>query len=68
MDRIRQAGAAQGGFPLTTGTSIFDDPRYVIRMPANKNLELEIADILFRPAGRPSAAMSDFTATGLMAE
>jgi len=28
---------------------------YVIRIPANKNLELEIADILFRPAGRPSA-------------
>ena len=28
---------------------------YVIRMPANKNLELEIEDILFRPPGRPSA-------------
>jgi hypothetical protein len=27
---------------------------YVIRMPANKNLELEIEDILFRPPGRPS--------------
>ena len=25
---------------------------YVIRMPANKNLELEIEDILFRPPGR----------------
>jgi hypothetical protein len=28
---------------------------YVIRIPANKNLELEIEDILFRPPGRPSA-------------
>jgi hypothetical protein len=28
---------------------------YVIRIPANKNLELEIGDILFRPPGRPSA-------------
>ena len=27
---------------------------YVIRIPANKNLELEIEDILFRPLGRPS--------------
>ena len=27
---------------------------YVIRMPANKSLELEIEDILFRPPGRPS--------------
>ena len=27
---------------------------YAIRMPANKNLELEIEDILFRPSGRPS--------------
>ena len=27
---------------------------YVIRIPANKNLEWEIADILFRPPGRPS--------------
>ena len=27
---------------------------YVIRIPANKNLELEIEDILFRPPGRPS--------------
>ena len=26
---------------------------YAIRMPANKNLELEIEDILFRPPGRP---------------
>ena len=28
---------------------------YVVRIPANKNLEWEIADILFRPPGRPSA-------------
>lgn len=28
--------------------------QYAIRMPANKNLELEIEDILFRPPGRPS--------------
>jgi hypothetical protein len=28
---------------------------YVIRIPANKNLELEIEDILFRPPGRPSS-------------
>ena len=27
---------------------------YAIRMPANKNLELEIEDLLFRPPGRPS--------------
>ncbi len=27
----------------------------MIRMPANKNLELEIEDILFRPPGIPSA-------------
>ena len=27
---------------------------YVIRIPANRNLELKIADILFRPPGRPS--------------
>jgi hypothetical protein len=27
---------------------------YVIRIPANKNLEMEIEDILFRPPGRPS--------------
>ena len=26
---------------------------YAIRIPANKNLELEIEDILFRPPGRP---------------
>ena len=26
---------------------------YVIRIPANKSLELEIEDILFRPPGRP---------------
>ena len=31
------------------------DVDYVIRIPANKNLELEIEDILFRPPGRPSA-------------
>ena len=29
------------------------DVDYAIRMPANKNLELEIEDILFRPPGRP---------------
>ena len=28
--------------------------QYAIRMPANENLEWEIADILFRPPGRPS--------------
>jgi hypothetical protein len=28
---------------------------YVIRIPTNKNLELAIEDILFRPPGRPSA-------------
>ena len=28
--------------------------QYAIRMPANKNLELEIEDILFRSPGRPS--------------
>ena len=27
---------------------------YAIRIPANKSLELEIEDILFRPPGRPS--------------
>ena len=27
---------------------------YTIRIPANKNLELEIEDILFRPPGRPN--------------
>ena len=27
---------------------------YAIRMPANKTLEVEIEDILFRPPGRPS--------------
>ena len=30
------------------------DVDYAIRMPANKNLELEIEDVLFRPPGRPS--------------
>ncbi len=30
------------------------DVDYVIRIPANKSLELEIEDILFRPPGRPS--------------
>ena len=30
------------------------DVDYVIRMPANKSLELEIEAILFRPPGRPS--------------
>ena len=30
------------------------DVGYAIRMPANKSLELEIEDILFRPPGRPS--------------
>ena len=28
--------------------------QYAIRMPANKNLELEIEDLLFRSSGRPS--------------
>ena len=28
--------------------------QYAIRIPANKSLEREIEDILFRPAGRPS--------------
>jgi hypothetical protein len=28
--------------------------QYAIRMPANENLEWEIADLLFRPPGRPS--------------
>ena len=28
--------------------------QYAIRIPANKNLEWEIADLLFRPPGRPS--------------
>ncbi len=32
------------------------DVDYAIRMPANKSLELEIEDILFRPPGRPSAS------------
>ena len=27
---------------------------YAIRMPANKSMELEIEDMLFRPPGRPS--------------
>ena len=31
------------------------DAEYVIRIPANRNLELKIEDILFRPPGRPSA-------------
>jgi hypothetical protein len=31
------------------------DAEYVIRIAANRNLELEIEDILFRPPGRPSA-------------
>ena len=30
------------------------DVDYAIRMPANRSLELEIEDILFRPPGRPS--------------
>ena len=30
------------------------DVDYVIRIPANKSLELKIEDILFRPPGRPS--------------
>ena len=30
------------------------DVDYAIRMPANKSLEVEIEDILFRPPGRPS--------------
>ncbi len=30
------------------------DVDYVIRMPTNKSLELEIEDLLFRPPGRPS--------------
>ena len=30
------------------------DVDYAIRMPANKNLDLEIEGILFRPPGRPS--------------
>ena len=30
------------------------DVDYAIRMPANKSLELEIEDLLFRPPGRPS--------------
>ena len=30
------------------------DVDYAIRMPANRTLELEIEDILFRPPGRPS--------------
>ena len=30
------------------------DVAYAIRMPANKNLELAVEDILFRPPGRPS--------------
>ena len=30
------------------------DVDYAIRMPANKSLELEIENILFRPPGRPS--------------
>ena len=30
------------------------DVDYVIRMPANKSVELEIEDLLFRPPGRPS--------------
>ena len=30
------------------------DVDYAIRIPANKSLELEIEDILFRPPGRPS--------------
>ena len=32
------------------------DVDYAIRMPANKSLELEIEDLLFRPPGRPSRA------------
>ena len=30
------------------------DVAYAIRMPANKNLELAVEEILFRPPGRPS--------------
>ena len=30
------------------------DVDYAIRMPANKNLEVAVEDILFRPPGRPS--------------
>jgi hypothetical protein len=30
------------------------DVQYAIRIPANKSLEVEIEDILFRPPGRPS--------------
>ena len=41
---------------------------YAIRMPANKNLELEIEDLLFRPPGRPSCkalvALQEFPLSG----
>ena len=40
--------------PRSTTRSRQRDVDYVIRMPANKSLELEIEDILFRPPGRPS--------------
>ena len=42
--------------------------QYAIRIPANKSLELEIEDILFRPPGRPSAqalgALQEFSLSG----
>ena len=53
---LRVAFRADAAF---TKPEIYDvleqrDVDYVIRMPANKSLELEIEDILFRPPGRPS--------------
>ena len=42
--------------------------QYAIRIPANKSLELEIEDILFRPPGRPLpealGALQEFSLSG----
>ena len=44
------------------------DVDYAIRMPANKSVELEIEDILFRLPGRPSrkplVALQEFPLSG----
>src|SRR3989442_1280956 len=55
MSQLSQKSQIQG----TSMTGIYEalEARgvdYAIRIPANRNLELAIEDILFRPRGRPS--------------
>ena len=61
MTDSRERGGAwrSGRTRRSPGRAIYEaleqrDVDYAIRMPANKTLELEIEDILFRPPGRPS--------------